>query len=72
MWIFYSTAIILLDKTVTIGKQGYKKVDGPQLENSFTSTGSCSDHQKENTKKEIEIHKLTNMYFTTHTDKISL
>lgn len=28
-----------LDKNVTIGKQGFKKVDGPQLENSIKLTG---------------------------------
>lgn len=35
--VFNSTAIIILDKTLdaNICKQGYKKVGGPQLENSF-------------------------------------
>lgn len=35
--VFNSTAIIILDKTVNanICKQGYKKVGGPQLKNSF-------------------------------------
>lgn len=68
VWMFYSTAIIL-QTNVTIGKQGCKIVDGPQLENSIRLTGKRPDNTKENTKKQ-KTHRLTNRYFFTHTDKM--